>query len=239
MHNDVDKLHRRFAWSAALSGHCFFFFFLSQPEVSHSFPPSMFAHTIRLHVWACAQTPPSAPSIIVTERQQFSVLVPLSVFQDGSHVKHFPVNSKYCWLYVSCKLEQMNHRASEKSQTGEKSRVPHDITPVFSLNARHLNWGSSDWRSNYAAASMRTFIVCFQVLTQNLVCWVKLNLSTFLASDFSLNVCLVNWVSHLAVSCTLRSRSLKVLCSWRMQPQTKRAESRDMRCNAFKRSAAL
>lgn len=144
--------------------------FLSRPEVSHSFPRSMFAHMIRLDVRVCVrvQTPPGVPSIIVTARQQFWVLVPLSVFQDGSRVKHFPVNSQYCWLYVSCKMEQMNHRASENSAG------PDDIPPVFSLKDWHLSR-----RSNYATRSMRTFIVCFHVLTQNprtSVCWFKLNL---------------------------------------------------------------
>lgn len=144
---------------------------MCQPELSHRFTHSMFAHMIRLNECVCVQTAPSEPAIIVTERQQFWVLVPLSVFQESSDVKHFPVDSKYCWLYVFCKLEQINCGASGNLQTEKGNPVgSDDITKVFSTTARHLNCVSRNWRSNYATRCAMNFIVCFHVLILNLKC---------------------------------------------------------------------
>lgn len=163
---------------------------VSQPEVSHSFPHSMFAHVMRLKV-------PSKLSIIVTERQQFWVLVPLSVFQESSHVNLFPADSQYCWLYVFCKLEQINHRASGNSQIGEEP----------SGARRYYNFLS---RSNYVTRSMMTFTLCSQVLTQNLrtrACWFKPNLHW---QPHITNLMFILLIKSVIPQCKLMCRKLRV-----------------------------
>lgn len=108
----------------SLGHHCFVYFLVwcasawGVPQLSHV---SMFTH-IRLHAWVCVQTPPCEPSIIVSERRQFWVLVPLNVFQENSHVKHFGFKVLPTLYFLESWNKLINHRASGNLQIWEKPR---------------------------------------------------------------------------------------------------------------------